>query len=53
MKPYLVVILFLAIVAIFAIQNMQVIRMAFLGFSVRAPIGLLTIGVYVLGAITA
>jgi uncharacterized integral membrane protein len=47
-----IVVLFIAAVVIFAIQNLQVVRMAFLGFSVRAPIALLTIGVYVLGAIT-
>jgi lipopolysaccharide assembly protein A len=47
-----IVVLFIAAIVIFAIQNMQVIRMAFLGFSVRAPIALLVIGVYVLGAIT-
>jgi lipopolysaccharide assembly protein A len=47
-----IVILFIAAIVIFAIQNRQVITMAFLGFSVRAPIALLTVGVYVLGAIT-
>jgi putative membrane protein len=47
-----IVILFLAATVIFAIQNLQVVSLAFLGFSVRAPIALLTIGVYVLGAIT-
>ena len=47
-----IVVVFIAAIIIFAIQNMQVIRMAFLGYSVRAPIALLTIGVYVLGAIT-
>lgn len=47
-----IVVLFIAAIVVFAIQNLQVVRMAFLGFSVRAPIALLTIGVYVLGAIT-
>jgi uncharacterized integral membrane protein len=47
-----IVILFVAAVVIFAIQNLQVVSLAFLGFSVRAPIALVAIGVYALGAIT-
>lgn len=47
-----IVVLFIAAIVVFAIQNLQVVSMAFLGFSVRAPIALLAIGVYVLGAIT-
>lgn len=47
-----IVVLFLAAIVIFSIQNLQVVTMAFLGFSVRAPVALLTIGVYLLGAIT-
>lgn len=47
-----IVVLFVASMVVFSIQNLQVITMAFLGFSVRAPIALVTIGVYVLGAIT-
>jgi lipopolysaccharide assembly protein A len=47
-----VVILFVAAMVIFAIQNHQTVTMTFPGFSVRAPIALLTIGVYILGAIT-
>jgi uncharacterized integral membrane protein len=47
-----IVILFVAAIVIFAIQNLQVVTMAFLGFGMRAPVALLVIGVYVLGAIT-
>ena len=47
-----IVILFVAAILIFAIQNHETVTMTFLGFSVRAPIAVLTIGVYVLGAIT-
>lgn len=47
-----IVVLFIAAVVVFAIQNLQVVTLAFLGFSLRAPVALLTIGVYVLGAIT-
>ena len=47
-----IVILFVVAIAIFAIQNHQAVTMTFLGFSLSAPIAVLTIGVYVLGAIT-
>jgi uncharacterized integral membrane protein len=47
-----IVILFIAAIVVFAIQNLQVVTMAFLGFSLRLPVALLAIGVYVLGAIT-
>ena len=47
-----IVILFAAAAIIFAIQNREVATMAFLGFSIRASLAVLIIGVYVLGAIT-
>ena len=47
-----IVILIVAAIAIFAVQNLETVTMAFLGFSVRAPLALLATGVYVLGAIT-
>jgi putative membrane protein len=47
-----VVVLFVAAMAIFALQNFEMVAMTFLGFSVRAPLALLTTGVYILGAIT-
>jgi len=47
-----IVILIVAAIVIFAVQNLETVTMAFLGFSVRAPLALLATGVYVLGAIT-
>ncbi len=47
-----IVILFVAAAIIFAVQNREIATMAFLGFSIRAPLAVLIIGVYVLGAIT-
>jgi lipopolysaccharide assembly protein A len=47
-----VVIVFVAAMVVFAVQNREAVTMAFLGFSVRAPLALLAIGVYILGAIT-
>jgi putative membrane protein len=47
-----VVILFVAAMVIFAVQNRETVTMAFLGFSVRAPLALLATAVYILGAIT-
>lgn len=48
----LVIILFVAAVVLFAIQNLQLATMSFLGFSVRAPVALLAVVNYVLGALT-
>lgn len=47
-----IVILFAAATIIFAIQNREVVTIAFLGFAIRAPLALSIVGVYVLGAIT-
>jgi len=47
-----IVILIVAAIVVFAVQNLETVTMAFLGFSVRAPLALLATGVYVLGAIT-
>ena len=47
-----IVILFVAAMVVFAVQNRELVTMAFLGFSVRAPLALLAIAVYILGAIT-
>jgi uncharacterized integral membrane protein len=46
------VILFAAAAIIFAVQNREIVTIAFLGFSIRAPLAALIIGVYALGAIT-
>jgi uncharacterized integral membrane protein len=51
--------IYLAIIAvfgvailIFAFQNLDVVTMSFLGFRVRAPLAVVAIIVYVLGAVT-
>jgi lipopolysaccharide assembly protein A len=50
---YLAVIaLFALAVVVFALQNLEVVTMSLLRFEVRAPLALLTIVVYLLGAIT-
>jgi lipopolysaccharide assembly protein A len=50
---YLALILLFAVATlIFALQNLEAATMSFLGFKVRAPLALLTIVVYVLGAAT-
>jgi uncharacterized integral membrane protein len=47
-----VIILFAAATLIFAIQNLEVTTVSFLRFNLRAPLALLTIVVYLLGAAT-
>jgi lipopolysaccharide assembly protein A len=47
-----IVVLFIAVMIVFVIQNREVVTMAFLGFSIRAPFALVAAGFYVLGAIT-
>jgi putative membrane protein len=47
-----IVVLFVIAILIFAVQNGEMVAMSFLGFSIRAPLALLAIGVYALGAIT-
>jgi uncharacterized integral membrane protein len=50
---YLVfIILFAVATLVFALQNLESVTMSFLGFKVRAPLALLTIVVYLLGAAT-
>ena len=47
---YLVLLALLAgVTAVFALQNLQVITVSFLSWSVRLPIALVVVGVYVLG----
>ena len=48
----IVIIVFAAAIVLFAIQNRELVTMSFLGFSVRAPLAVLAVIVYVLGAIT-
>jgi putative membrane protein len=47
-----IVIVFVAAILIFAFQNLGVVTMSFLGFSLRAPLAILVAVVYVLGAFT-
>jgi lipopolysaccharide assembly protein A len=47
-----IVILFVAAIVIFAVQNLEPVTMAFMGFSVRAPLAFLAAVVYILGAVT-
>jgi putative membrane protein len=47
-----IIVLFAVAVLIFGIQNFEGVTMAFLGFSVRAPLAILTVVVYLLGAAT-
>jgi lipopolysaccharide assembly protein A len=46
------IVLFAVATLIFALQNLDAVTMSFLGFKVRAPLALLTIVVYLLGAAT-
>lgn len=48
----IVIIVFVAAIVMFAIQNLELVTMSFLGFSVRSPLAVLAVIVYVLGAIT-
>jgi uncharacterized integral membrane protein len=47
-----VIILFVAAITIFAVQNFEIVTMSFLGFNARVPLALLVAVVYLLGAAT-
>ncbi|HEY0233508.1 MAG TPA: hypothetical protein VGC86_00420 [Afipia sp.] len=47
-----VVVLFAAVTVIFAFQNLEQVTMSFLGFNLRAPLAVLVVIVYALGAFT-
>ncbi len=47
-----VIVVFVAVIVIFVVQNLEVATMAFLGFSIRAPLAILAVVVYILGAAT-
>jgi putative membrane protein len=47
-----IIVVFAAAITIFAVQNLQIVTMSFLGFSARVPISVLTACVYLLGAVT-
>jgi len=47
-----IVALLIALLVLLALQNLETVTVAFLGFSVRAPLAVVIIGVYVLGMLT-
>jgi lipopolysaccharide assembly protein A len=47
-----VIILFAIATVAFAIQNLEIVTMSFLGFSARVPLAMLVAVVYVVGMIT-
>jgi uncharacterized integral membrane protein len=47
-----IVVVFVAAIVIFIVQNRARVTMSFLGFGVRAPLAILAVVVYVLAAIT-
>jgi len=47
-----VIIVFVAAIIVFAAQNFQVTTVSFLGFSVRAPLALLAVIIYLVGMVT-
>ena len=47
-----VIILFVAVILIFAFQNLDVVTVSFLGFSARAPLAVVIPIIYLLGAAT-
>jgi len=49
---FAVIVLFVAAMFIFALQNLEIVTMSFLTFRARAPLALLAIIVYLLGAAT-
>jgi putative membrane protein len=48
----IIIVVFVVAVLLFTIQNLGMVTMAFLGFSARAPLAVLTAIVYILGAAT-
>jgi lipopolysaccharide assembly protein A len=49
---FIVVVLFALATAVFAFQNLQTVTLAFLGFSIGAPLALFVVIIYVLGMVT-
>jgi lipopolysaccharide assembly protein A len=47
-----VIILFVAAMIVFALQNFEIVTMTFLGFNARVPLALLVAVAYLLGAAT-
>ena len=47
-----IVVLFIAAMIVFLIQNCEIVTTEFFGFGIRAPLALVAAGFYALGAIT-
>lgn len=47
-----IVVLLIAVLVLLALQNLETVTVAFLGFSVRAPLAVVIIGIYALGMLT-
>ena len=47
-----IIVVFVAIIVVFAVQNVQLTTISFLGFSIRAPLAAMAAVVYILGALT-
>jgi putative membrane protein len=47
-----IIILFLAVIVVFMFQNHELVTMSFLGLSARAPLAILAVILYALGAVT-
>ncbi len=47
-----VIVVFVAVILIFVFQNLGVVTIAFLGFSLRAPVSIIAAIMYLLGAFT-
>lgn len=48
----IIVVVFVAAIVIFVVQNRGVVTISFLGFGLRAPLAILAVIIYVLGAIS-
>lgn len=48
----IIIVVFVAVILIFVFQNLGVVTMTFLGFSLRAPLAIVAAIMYVLGAFT-
>ncbi len=48
----IIICLFAVATVVFALQNLEAVTMSFLGFTVRAPLAVLTAVIYIFGAAT-
>jgi uncharacterized integral membrane protein len=46
------IVLFVLAIAVFALQNLEIVTVSFLRFEVRTPLALLIVVAYLLGAVT-